>query len=90
MHLKIVIQKINGEQGIQISFQKQNDIGITDVTENILATLDRIIEANPDAEYMVLLDQGEYINTSISSVVQNIIVGGILAILILFVFFKRY
>ncbi len=80
--------KINGEQGIQISFQKQNDIGITDVTENILATLDRIIEANPDAEYMVLLDQGEYINTSISSVVQNIIVGGILAILILFVFLK--
>ncbi len=80
--------KINGEQGIQISFQKQNDIGITDVTENILAALDRIIEENPDAEYMVLLDQGEYINTSISSVVQNIIVGGILAILILFVFLK--
>lgn len=80
--------KINGEQGIQISFQKQNDIGITDVTQNILATLDRIIEENPDAEYMVLLDQGEYINTSISSVVQNIIVGGILAILILFVFLK--
>ncbi len=80
--------KINGQQGIQISFQKQSDIGITDVTKNILASLDRIIEENPDAEYMVLLDQGEYINTSISSVVQNIIIGGILAILILFVFLK--
>jgi len=80
--------KINGEQGIQISFQKQSDIGITDATKNILAALDQILEENPDAEYRVLLDQGDYINTSINSVVQNIIVGGILAIIILFVFLK--
>lgn len=80
--------KINGKQGIQISFQKQNDIGITDATSNILAQLDQIVADQPGAEYMILLDQGEYINTSISTVVQNIIIGGILAILILFVFLK--
>ncbi|AUD66014.1 hypothetical protein BK011_10060 [Tenericutes bacterium MZ-XQ] len=80
--------KINGQQGIQISFQKQNDIGITEATANIIAALDEIIENNPGAEYMILLDQGEYINTSINSVVQNIIIGGLLAIIILFVFLK--
>ena len=80
--------KINGQQGIQISFQKQNDVGITEASANILAALDEILENNPDAGYMVLLDQGEYINTSISSVVQNIIIGGLLAVLILFVFLK--
>lgn len=80
--------KINGEQGIQISFQKQNDVGITEATSSILDKLDQIIADNPDAEYLILLDQGEYINTSISSVVQNIVVGSILAIIILFVFLK--
>jgi HAE1 family hydrophobic/amphiphilic exporter-1 len=80
--------KIDGQQGIQISFQKQNDIGITEATANIIAALDEIIENNPGAEYMILLDQGEYINTSINSVVQNIIIGGLLAIIILFVFLK--
>jgi HAE1 family hydrophobic/amphiphilic exporter-1 len=80
--------KINGEQGIQISFQKQNDVGITEVTSNILEKLDQITSDDPDAQYLILLDQGDYINTSISAVVQNIIIGGILAILILFVFLK--
>ena len=80
--------KINGQQGIQISFQKQNDIGITEASAHIMAALDAIVENNPGAEYMILLDQGEYINTSINSVVQNIIIGGLLAIIILFVFLK--
>ncbi|MCD4827552.1 MAG: efflux RND transporter permease subunit [Acholeplasmataceae bacterium] len=80
--------KINGEQGIQISFQKQSDVGITEVTSNILEKLDQIVSEDSDAEYLIILDQGEYINTSISSVVQNIIIGGILAVLILFIFLK--
>jgi len=81
--------KINGVQGIQISFQKQSDIGITEVTANITRKLNEIM-ANEDlnASYTVLLDQGEYINLAIGSVLQNIIIGGILAIIILFLFLR--
>lgn len=80
--------KINGVQGIQISFQKQSDIGITEVTENIYSKLDELENEYPNASYTVLLDQGEYINQSISTVLQNIIIGGLLAIIILFVFLR--
>ncbi len=81
--------KINGIQGIQVSFLKQADYGITEVTENIIAKLDAMeAEAGLDAHYSILLDQGEYINQSISSVLQNIILGAILAIFILFIFLK--
>lgn len=81
--------KINGVQGIQISFQKQSDVGITEVTANITKKLNEIM-ANEDlnASYTVLLDQGEYINLAIGSVLQNIIIGGILAIIILFLFLR--
>ena len=81
--------KINGVQGIQISFQKQSDIGITEVTANILSRLDEITSQDElNATYTVLLDQGEYINLAIGSVLQNIIIGGILAIIILFLFLR--
>jgi HAE1 family hydrophobic/amphiphilic exporter-1 len=81
--------KINGRQGIQISFQKQSDVGITDATENIYDKLDDLLEDYPNAEYTVLLDQGDYINQSINSVLVNIIIGGLLAIAILFVFLRN-
>ena len=81
--------KINGQQGIQISFQKQSDVGITEATENIYDKLDEIIDNNPNSSYLVLLDQGDYINQSITTVLQNIIIGGILAIFILFLFLKN-
>ncbi len=81
--------KINGNQGIQISFQKQSDYGITEVTGNIMNRLNEIVaREGVDTHYTVLLDQGEYINMSISSVLQNLIYGGILAIFILFLFLR--
>ncbi len=81
--------KINGIQGIQVSFTKQADYGITEVTSNIISKLDQIMDREGDtAHYTVLLNQGEYINQSIGSVLNNIIVGGILAILILFLFLR--
>ncbi|QWC00371.1 efflux RND transporter permease subunit [Mycoplasmatota bacterium] len=80
--------KINGKQGIQISFQKQSDIGITEATKNIYQSLDDIQEEYPNSSYTVLLDQGEYINESINSVLQNIIIGALLAIVILFLFLR--
>lgn len=81
--------KINGVHGIQVSFQKQSDYGITEVTELIRVRLDEIVENEEmTAGYSVLLDQGEYINKAINSVVQNIVIGAILAVIILFIFLK--
>ncbi|MBE0700533.1 MAG: efflux RND transporter permease subunit, partial [Acholeplasmataceae bacterium] len=81
--------KINGVQGIQISFQKQSDVGITEVSQNIINRLDEIVGNEAyDANYIILLDQGEYIVQAINSVLLNIIIGGLLAIMILFVFLR--
>lgn len=79
--------KINGKQGVSISFQKQSDVGITEVVNNIQEKLDEIVEKY-DAEYVELLNQGYYIETAVGSVVENLIIGGILAIVILFLFLR--
>jgi len=81
--------KVNGRQGIQISFQKQSDVGITEVTSRILSKLDALIEESPyDASYDVLFDQGAFINDSINSVFVNLLIGGLLAVGVLFVFLR--
>jgi len=83
--------KINGKQGIQISFFNQSDTGITEVTNNIINRLDEIVLDNgSDAEYVVLMNQGEYITRSINSVILNIIIGGLIAVVILFLFLKDF
>ncbi|HAX03595.1 MAG: hypothetical protein A2Y45_09250 [Tenericutes bacterium GWC2_34_14] len=84
-----VYSKINGIQGIQVAFTKQSDYGITEVSKNIISKLDMLMEREGNSShYTILLDQGEYINQSISSVLQNIIFGAALAIVVLFVFLK--
>jgi multidrug efflux pump subunit AcrB len=84
-----VYSKVNGVQGIQISFQKQSDVGITEVTDSIIARLDQIIENDPlESSYSVLFNQGEFITQSVNTVLQNLIVGGLLAIIVLFLFLK--
>jgi HAE1 family hydrophobic/amphiphilic exporter-1 len=81
--------KVNGKQGIQIQFQKQSDVGITEVSANIAFALDRLIENSEyDANYEILLDQGEFITTSIYSVFMNLIIGGVLAIGVLLLFLR--
>jgi len=84
-----VYSKINGIQGIQVAFTKQSDYGITEVTQNIIEKLNMVMaREGENAHYTILLDQGEYINQSISSVLQNIIFGAILAIVVLFLFLR--
>ncbi len=79
--------KINGKQGISISFQKQSEYGITEVVNSIQEKLDEIIDSEEyEAEYVELLNQGEYIEQSVGSVTNNLIIGSILAVLILFIF----
>lgn len=82
--------KINGIQGIQVSFTKQSNYGITEVSDNIIKRLNTIMDREGEsAHYEILLDQGEYITQSIGSVLQNLIVGGVLAIIILFIFLRN-
>lgn len=80
--------KINGEQGIQVSFQMQTNYSITEVSNNIIKRLEEISASDSSASYSIILNQGDYIQSSISSVLTNLIIGGILAIAILLLFLR--
>lgn len=71
-----------------ISIQKSSNAVTAEVCANVITTLDKIKAENPDFTYDVTSSQGEYINQTIGSVGENLVVGGLLALVILFLFLR--
>lgn len=80
--------KINGNDGIVLSVQKQTNYSTADVSERVAKRLNELQDENPDMQVTFLMDQGEYINLIVDAVLNNLVMGGILAIIILFIFLR--
>ena len=80
--------KINGSEGVVLSFQKQSTASTATVSQRINEAIGKLQAENTDLHIIPLMDQGDYINMMIQSVLQNLIMGGILAILVLALFLK--
>lgn len=79
---------INGNPGIILSMEKQTGYSTGDVTDRLLDKFDSLEKQNDGLHTTVLMNQGIYIDMVVSSVLQNMIVGAILAIIVLFLFLK--
>ena len=73
-----------------IQIQKTSNAVTADVCANVIITLDKIKAANPGFTYDITSNQGEYINQTVGSVGENLVVGGLLALLILFLFLRSF
>lgn len=83
-----VYANINGNPGVMLSIEKQTGYSTGDVTDRVLRRMESLSAAEEGLHVTTLMDQGIYIDMIVGSVLQNIIVGGILAILILLLFLK--
>ncbi len=80
--------KVNGNDGVVVAFQKQSTASTSTVSKDIKKSIENIEKENPDVHFTALMDQGIYIDLVINSVLENLISGGILAIIILFLFLR--
>ena len=80
--------KINGNDGILLTFQKQSTSSTTDVSDRIGEVMKQVEADNPAVHLTALSDQGVYIGIVLESVLNNLLLGAIFAILILFLFLK--
>ncbi len=83
-----IYAKVNGNDGVVVTFQKQSTASTAGVTGLIHEQIDQISTEQPGLNITPLMDQGEYINMSIDSILQNLLFGGVLAILVLIFFLK--
>lgn len=80
--------KINGNEGVMLSMQKQTTYSTKDVADRITEKMEDLEALNSNLHTTYLMDQGMYIDIVVGSVLDNLIFGGILAIIILFLFLK--
>ena len=78
--------RLNDSNAIAISITAESDANTVDVVNGIIKVLDDAETNYPNFKYNMTMEQGSYIEDSISSVAENAIVGCILAIIILLLF----
>ncbi len=84
------ITRINGEPSIGVYVVKQSQTNTVAVADKVKVELALIEEELPgNIKMNIGFDQSKFINQSISSVVQNAVIGGLLAILVLFLFLRN-
>ena len=71
-----------------LSIEKQTGYSTGDVTDRLLDKFDSLEKENTDLHLSLLMNQGIYIDMIVKSVVENMIVGAILAIIVLLLFLK--
>ena len=80
--------KINNENGVLLTFTKQSGYATADVADRVAETFEKLSGQYEGLTFTTLSDQGEYIHMVINSVLQNLLLGAILAILILLFFLR--
>ena len=85
-----IYAKINGNDGVMLSFTKSSQTAVATVCDNIKKKLDDIKETNSNFNYTILMDQGKYIRLVVGNVLQNLIVGAVFAIIVLLLFLRDF
>ncbi|MFS0750335.1 efflux RND transporter permease subunit [Oceanobacillus sp. 1P07AA] len=82
---------VDGESAIVLSVMKQTDANTVEVAENIESSMEDLMGNLPEgANLKTVIDTSDFIEMSIDSVVNNILIGGAIAFLILLLFLKSF
>lgn len=84
------ISRLNGGDAVTISLQKATDANTVNVVEAVSKEIDKLNKNNPEYSLGLVFDQAEYIKLSINNLTQSALLGGILAILVLFLFLHSF
>lgn len=85
------ISRLNKEVSVGLSLQKQSGENTVLVSRSVHKAIDELLEELPEGTEMVVsMDQARFVNVALRGVLENMIYGGILAIVLLFTFLRSY
>lgn len=86
-----VIARLNGKESVELAIYKEADANTVTVAGAVQNKLDSLKKANlmpKGVEYQIVFNQAEFIKMAIDDVLDSAIIGGLLAIVVLFVFLR--
>lgn len=85
-----IYAKVNGNDAVLLQIQKQSTASTVDVADEVNEVIAQLQSETEGLHITALMDQGIYIHMVIDSVLENLMYGGILAIIILILFLKDF
>lgn len=82
--------KVNGEDGVMISVFKNSTASTSEVSNQVKDQIASLEQANPGLTIAVMSDQGAAIDNYISTVLQSLLLGALLAIVVLALFLRDW
>jgi len=83
------IIRVDGERGLRVAIRKQADANTVEVSQRVLAEIDAVNQALPQIKVTPVINQGNFIERSISNVARSVLYGGGLAIMVLLFFMRN-
>ena len=80
---------MNGNPCVMLQVRKQSGFNTVKVSDQINQELQEIKQELSDVEFETIFDQADFVKQSLGSVTNNALIGGLLAVLILFIFLKN-
>lgn len=80
----------NKVPSVNLTIQKQSTANTVNVSKVVLAELEKIKADYPDIHFLVVNDPADYINDAISNVANTAVQGGILAVIVLYIFLRNF
>ena len=88
-----VITRVNGHESVEIAIYKEastNTVAVADRVKKKLAVIQKEIQAvSGNTHLAIVADQSQFIRNSVNDVLSSAIIGGVLAMIILFFFLRN-
>lgn len=82
------ISKVDGEECIILSVNKQSGSNTAQIAELAKAEFDSLLKSNDSLQWNIVMDQSDYINMTVDNAIQNIWMGVLFAAIVLFLFLR--
>ena len=80
--------RLNGQESIVLSFEKQSTYSTAGATANIADRFRQLEEQYPGLHFVALMDQGDYIHLIVDNILNSLLLGALFAIIVLFLFLR--
>ena len=82
--------KLDGENGILLSFTKQSNYATAEVSNNIIARFETLESQYEGLSFVPLMDQGDYIYLIVETIMSSLLWGAVFSVVVLFLFLRDW
>ena len=85
-----IYDKLNGKDGIVLSFEKQSTYATAETTDNIEARFRALEKEYPGLSFVSLMSQGDYIYLIVETILSSLLWGAVFSVVVLFLFLRDW